>query len=68
MNITDILRKYGIHLKDSLGQNFIKDERILSRIVKDSGITDEATVIENRDRTRYPDAETRQKSEKSNWL
>lgn len=46
MNITDILRKYGIHLKDSLGQNFIKDERILSRIVKDSGITDEATVIE----------------------
>lgn len=46
MNITDILRKYGICLKDSLGQNFIKDERILSRIVKDSGITNGATVIE----------------------
>ena len=46
MNITGILRKYGIHLKDSLGQNFIKDEKILSRIVKDSGITDDATVIE----------------------
>lgn len=42
----EILEKYGLSAKKSLGQNFIVDTNILSKIVNAGGITKDTTVIE----------------------
>ncbi|GAB2488936.1 16S rRNA (adenine(1518)-N(6)/adenine(1519)-N(6)) -dimethyltransferase RsmA [Alkalibacterium psychrotolerans] len=42
----EILEKYGLSAKKSLGQNFIIDTNILSKIVTAGNITNETTVIE----------------------
>lgn len=42
----EILEKYGLSAKKSLGQNFIVDTNILSKIVTSGEITNETTVIE----------------------
>ncbi|TVP90998.1 16S rRNA (adenine(1518)-N(6)/adenine(1519)-N(6))-dimethyltransferase RsmA [Alkalibacterium sp.] len=42
----EILEKYGLSAKKSLGQNFIIDTNILSKIVTSGEITNETTVIE----------------------
>lgn len=42
----EILEKYGLSAKKSLGQNFIIDTNILSKIVTAGDITNETTVIE----------------------
>lgn len=42
----EILEKYGLSAKKSLGQNFIVDTNILSKIVTAGDITNETTVIE----------------------
>lgn len=42
----EILEKYGLSAKKSLGQNFIIDTNILSKIVTTGDITNDTTVIE----------------------
>lgn len=42
----EILEKYGLSAKKSLGQNFIIDTNILSKIVTSGEITNQTTVIE----------------------
>jgi len=44
--IGKLLKQYGIHLKKSLGQNFLTDEHALQAIVMAAGITPEHTVLE----------------------
>ena len=46
MNTGKVLREYGIVLKKSLGQNFLKNESIPSRIVAEAGVTSDTEVIE----------------------
>ncbi|MBF2481805.1 16S rRNA (adenine(1518)-N(6)/adenine(1519)-N(6))-dimethyltransferase RsmA [Listeria seeligeri] len=43
---TEILKKYGFLLKKSLGQNFLIDSNILTRITDTAEITKETNVIE----------------------
>lgn len=42
----DIINKYNFKLTKSLGQNFLVDNNILSKIVNSAEITDEDTIIE----------------------
>lgn len=41
-----ILNKYDFNFKKKFGQNFIKDENILNRIVEESGIDKDTVVVE----------------------
>ncbi|MBC8830642.1 16S rRNA (adenine(1518)-N(6)/adenine(1519)-N(6))-dimethyltransferase, partial [Escherichia coli] len=43
---TEILKKYGFLFKKSLGQNFLIDSNILTRITDTAEITKETNVIE----------------------
>lgn len=42
----DIITKHGIHVKKSLGQNFMVDANVLANIVKAAGIDASSNVIE----------------------
>lgn len=42
----EILKKYGLSMKKSLGQNFLIDPNILTRIINVSDIDDQTNVIE----------------------
>ncbi len=44
MKTSDILKRYGIKLKRSLGQNFLSDSRIAKRIVEIAGVDGEIVV------------------------
>jgi 16S rRNA (adenine1518-N6/adenine1519-N6)-dimethyltransferase len=46
LSIGTLLRKYNIHLKKSLGQNFLTDDSALQKIVNAAGITPAHTVLE----------------------
>lgn len=45
-NTKEIVQKYGIRLKKSLGQNFLIDDHIVEDIVAGAGVTKEDHVIE----------------------
>lgn len=44
--IIGFLRKHGIHLKKSFGQNFLIDKNVLDKIVKAAGISQKDTIVE----------------------
>jgi 16S rRNA (adenine1518-N6/adenine1519-N6)-dimethyltransferase len=46
LQIGAILRQHDLHLKKSLGQNFLTSENILEAIVQASGVKPEETVLE----------------------
>ncbi len=46
MKTSDLLKKYGIKLKKSLGQNFLSNRRIAEKIVKLSGVSSKDVVVE----------------------
>lgn len=46
LNTKELIKKYGIKLTKSLGQNFLTDNNIVSRIVDAAEITEEDMVIE----------------------
>ena len=46
VGIQNILKKYNIKFKKSLGQNFLTDENITRKIVKKANVSDEDTIIE----------------------
>ena len=46
MNISDDLKKHNFHFKKKLGQNFINDDHLLSKIVAAAEVSAEDVVIE----------------------
>ncbi len=46
MKTSKLLKKYGVKLKKSLGQNFLSDQRIAKKIVDLSGVSSKDVVIE----------------------
>lgn len=46
MKTSEILKKYNIKLKKSLGQNFLSDSKYAQKIVSSINLTEEDTVIE----------------------
>ena len=46
MKTSDLLKKYGVRLKKSLGQNFLSDQRIARKIVELSGVDPDDVVVE----------------------
>src|SRR5690554_2822196 len=42
----EIMRRHGFHLKKHLGQNFLVDRNILSKIINQSKVNDQTNVIE----------------------
>ncbi len=46
MRTSELLKRYSIRLKKGLSQNFLSDERVARRIVEESGISSDDTVVE----------------------
>ncbi|HNV05729.1 MAG TPA: rRNA adenine N-6-methyltransferase family protein, partial [Petrotogaceae bacterium] len=46
MNTLQWIRKYGLHLKKSFGQNFLNSEETVQKIVDTALIKQDETVIE----------------------
>lgn len=46
LNTADFLKGQDFHVKKKYGQNFLIDKTILPRIVEESGVTEEDTVLE----------------------
>lgn len=46
INTADFLRGQDFHVKKKYGQNFLTDKSILPRIVEESGVSEEDTVLE----------------------
>jgi 16S rRNA (adenine1518-N6/adenine1519-N6)-dimethyltransferase len=46
LHVPDLLRRYGLHPRKGLGQNFLLDETALRRVVEAAEITADAEVLE----------------------
>jgi 16S rRNA (adenine1518-N6/adenine1519-N6)-dimethyltransferase len=46
LHVPEILRRYGLHPRKSLGQNFLMDEHWLARVADIAGIDTDDTVLE----------------------